>query len=134
MMFDPAESIDLNGNTGPFIQYGYARIQSILRRESPGDFRVNKLVKINDHELSLLKELADFPKIIAEAGKLLSPSVVANYIYGLVKAYNSFYQSVPILGEEDREVKKFRILLTYKVGQVIKDGMFLLGIDVPNRM
>lgn len=134
MMFDPAESIDLNGNTGPFIQYGYARIQSILRRESPGDFKVNILVKINDHELSLLKELADFPKIITEAGKLLSPSVVANYIYGLVKAYNSFYQSVPILGEEDQEVKKFRILLTYKVGQVIKDGMFLLGIDVPNRM
>ena len=91
MMFDPAESIDLNGNTGPFIQYGYARIQSILRREeSPGDFKVNILVKINDHELSLLKELADFSKIITEAGKLLSPSVVANYIYGLVKAYNSF--------------------------------------------
>jgi len=134
MMFDPAESIDLNGNTGPFIQYGYARIQSILRKESPEILKTDTAVKINDHEMLLLKNLADFPKVITESAKHLSPSIIANYIYGLVKSYNSFYQAVPILGEEDKRIREFRILLTYKIGLVVKDGMLLLGIDVPKRM
>jgi arginyl-tRNA synthetase len=134
MMFDPAESIDLNGNTGPFIQYGYARIQSILRKESPEILKTDTAVKINDHEMLLLKNLADFPKVITESAKYLSPSIIANYIYGLVKSYNSFYQAVPILGEEDKRIREFRILLTHKIGLVVKDGMLLLGIDVPKRM
>ena len=134
MMFDPAESIDLNGNTGPFIQYGYARIQSILRKESPEILKTDTTVKINDHEMLLLKNLADFPKVITESAKHLSPSIIANYIYGLVKSYNSFYQAVPILGEEDKRIREFRILLTHKIGLVVKDGMLLLGIDVPKRM
>ena len=134
MMFDPAESIDLNGNTGPFVQYGYARIQSILRKENPDDLKAKTSISLNDHELSLLKILAEFPKVITESGKYLSPSIIANYIYGLVKTYNSFYQMVPILSEENKDVRKFRVLLTYKTGEVIKDGMLLLGIDVPERM
>ena len=134
MMFDPAESIDLNGNTGPFIQYGYARIQSILRKETPDILQVKTSVNLNEYELLLLKNLSEFPKIITESAKYLSPSIIANYVYGLVKTYNSFYQSVPILGEDDKEIRKFRILLTYKTGFVIKEGMLLLGIDVPERM
>ena len=134
MMFDPAESIDLNGNTGPFIQYGYARIQSILRKEIPAEFKISYSIKINDHEMILLKTLAEFPKVISEAAKFLSPSVIANYTYSLVKSYNSFYQSAPILGEVNEDIRKFRLLLTYKVGMVIKDGMLLLGINVPDRM
>ncbi len=134
MMFDPAESIDLNGNTGPFIQYCYARIQSILRKENPDTLKVNTFVNINEQELKLLNILADYPKSLNESAKHLSPSIIANYTYSLVKAYNSFYQSVVILGESNDDLRKFRLLLSYKVGKVIKDSMLLLGINVPDKM
>ena len=134
MQFNPEESVDLNGNTGPFIQYTYARIQSILRKV--GTF--SKLAEIDlllePAEKTLLKDLSEFPSAIEEAGKSYSPAIIANYTYELVKNYNSFYQSLSILKEEDANKKAFRIAISYKVGTVIKLSMKLLGVDVPERM
>ena len=134
MQFNPEESVDLNGNTGPFIQYTYARIQSILRKV--GTF--SKLTEIDlllePAEKTLLKDLSEFPSAIEEAGKSYSPAIIANYTYELVKNYNSFYQSLSILKEEDANKKAFRIAISYKVGTVIKLSMKLLGVDVPERM
>ena len=134
MQFNPEESVDLNGNTGPFIQYTYARIQSILRKV--GTF--SKLAEIDlllePAEKTLLKDLSEFPSAIEEAGKSYSPAIIANYTYELVKNYNSFYQSLSILKEEDTNKKAFRIAISYKVGTVIKLSMKLLGVDVPERM
>ena len=134
MQFNPEESVDLNGNTGPFIQYTYARIQSILRKV--GTF--SKLTEIDlllePAEKTLLKDLSEFPSAIEEAGKSYSPAIIANYAYELVKNYNSFYQSLSILKEEDANKKAFRIAISYKVATVIKLSMKLLGVDVPERM
>ncbi|WP_010250220.1 arginine--tRNA ligase [Myroides injenensis] len=134
MMFNPKESVDFAGNTGPFIQYTYARIQSILRK---ADFDYSKEIKgitLDIKEKELLKLLEEFPIVIQDAARTHSPALIANYVYELVREYNSFYQTVSILGEEDNDLKIFRVQLSQKVGLVIKDAFTLLGIAVPDRM
>ncbi|MFP9100573.1 arginine--tRNA ligase [Flavobacterium sp. RHBU_24] len=136
ILFDPKESVDFAGNTGPFIQYTYARIQSLLRR---ADFDTSvtlsvEEVNLHEKEKELLKIVAQFPDVIQNAAAGHSPALVANYVYELVKEYNSFYQSVPVLGAEVHNEKVFRIQLSKKVGEVIKSAFGLLGIGVPERM
>ncbi|MDM1496144.1 arginine--tRNA ligase [Myroides odoratimimus] len=134
MMFNPKESVDFAGNTGPFIQYTYARIQSILRK---ADFDYTSEIKgitLDPKEKELLKLLEEFPVVIQDAARTHSPALIANYVYELVREYNSFYQTVSILGEEDTVLKAFRVQLSEKVGMVIKDAFSLLGIAVPDRM
>ncbi|MCR4765878.1 MAG: arginine--tRNA ligase [Bacteroidaceae bacterium] len=138
MTFNPQESIDFNGNTGPFIQYTYARIRSVLRKANeaglviPSDLNLD--VQLNDKEESLIQHLADFPATIAEAAKNYSPSSIANYIYDLVKEYNQFYHDFSILREENEQLKLFRLTLSANVAKVIQLAMSLLGIEVPERM
>ena len=135
MVFNPAESIDLNGNTGPFIQYAHARIQSLLTKaESLGHTKLYDNVEINAKEQELIKLMNDYPAAIREAGKLYSPAIIANYIYELVKEFNNFYQTVDILREEDAQKLAFRLCLSEMVGKVIKSSMLLLGVNVPNKM
>lgn len=135
MVFNPAESIDLNGNTGPFIQYAHARIQSLLTKaESLGHTKLYDNVEINAKEQELIKLINDYPAAIREAGKLYSPAIIANYIYELVKEFNNFYQTVDILREEDAQKLAFRLCLSEMVGEVIKSSMLLLGVNVPNKM
>ncbi len=134
ILFDPKESVDFNGNTGPFIQYTYARIQSILRK---ADFDYNSTIysgELEAKEKDLVKKMLEFPAVISLAANTFSPAVVANYTYDLVKEYNSFYQSVSILGETDESKKVFRVQLSDKIGQIIQRAFALLGIDVPERM
>ena len=137
MLFNPEESVDFQGNTGPFIQYTYARIQSILRK---ADFKFGEdvpkasLGALDSKEKQLLKDLGQFPQVVAEAAQQYSPALVANYTFELVKNFNSFYQQVSILGEPDQHHKQFRVQLTQKVGEVIRDATALLGIAVPQRM
>ena len=136
ILFDPEASIDFNGNTGPFIQYTYARIQSILRKAT-FDYKhpLNAMeAPLHPKEKSVLKQLALFPEIIIQAAQNYSPAIVANYTYDLVKEYNSFYQSVPILGCDNSIQKILRTQLSMKVGEVIKAAFGLLGIAVPERM
>ena len=134
MMFDPKESIDLNGHTGPFIQYGYARIKSLLnKKKSTKDFIV-KDVEFKSQELELIKSISIFPEIIRQSSQELSPAILANYLFSLVKAYNSFYQSCPILKEEDENIVEFRLKVSDLTSRIIKKGMFILGIKVPERM
>jgi arginyl-tRNA synthetase len=133
MLFNPEESIDLQGNTGPFIQYAYARIQSLLSKT--GKHEVQIINKLEESELNLIKELGEFPKILAVAAQNYSPAEIANYTYELVKSYNQFYQSVPsIVNETDAAQKALRVNISYSVSHVIKTAMHLLGIEVPNRM
>ncbi|EHQ43596.1 arginine--tRNA ligase [Myroides odoratus] len=134
ILFNPEESVDFAGNTGPFIQYAYARIQSILRRADFDLSVVSPAIALDPKEKEIIKLLEDFPEVIQNAAKSHSPALVANYVYDLVKEYNSFYQSVSILGEEDLTLKTFRVQLSQKVGLVIQDAFSLLGIAVPNRM
>jgi len=134
MMFNPEESVDFNGNTGPFIQYTYARIQSILRK-SDFDYSQNTAnTELHEKEKELVKQVSLFPEIIQNAAQNHSPALVANYTYDLVKEFNSFYQNVSILGEENHDKKVFRVQLANKVGQTIKNAFGLLGINVPERM
>ena len=133
MLFDPIESIDFNGNTGPFIQYTYARIQSLVRKYH-GEITNINLVEICNEEKHLIKKIIDFPSIIQESANNYSPSVISNYIYNLVKEYNSYYQNIPILNTEDDDIITFRVALSEMTGRVIKSAMRLLGISVPNRM
>ncbi|QCX39809.1 arginine--tRNA ligase [Aureibaculum algae] len=136
ILFDPKESIDFQGNTGPFIQYTYARIQSILRK-ADFDYALvsngNETV-LEDKEKSVLKQLALFPEVVQQAAENYSPAVIANYTYDLVKEYNSFYQSIPILAAEDEQEKIFRVQLSKKTSEVIKSAFDMLGIEVPERM
>ena len=138
MTFNPQESIDFNGNTGPFIQYTYARIRSVLRKAAeagltvPTNLQLN--IQLNDKEESLIQHLADFPVTIAEAAKDYSPSDIANFTYDLVKEYNQFYHDFSILREENEQVKLFRLALSENVAKVIRLAMSLLGIEVPERM
>jgi arginyl-tRNA synthetase len=134
MMFDPKESIDLNGNTGPFIQYTYARIQSILRNAEIDTNTINTDINLEGAEKEMIQHILDYNQVISRAGEEQSPALVANYVYDLVKLYNSFYQSIDILKEENVDLRNFRILLSKKVGQMIKSGMALLGVNVPNQM
>jgi arginyl-tRNA synthetase len=134
MMFNPEESVDFAGNTGPFIQYTYARIQSILRK-ADFDFKSNvKEESLHQKEKELIKQIALFPEVIKDAANNHSPALIANYTYELVKEYNSFYQTVSILGEENQAKKIFRVQLSYKVAETIKLAFKLLGIEVPERM
>ena len=130
--FNPQESIDFQGNTGPFIQYTYARIQSILRRAETCE--LPKSVSLHPKEKELIKLLSLFPEVIQNAADTYSPALIANYVYDLVKEFNSFYQNVSILGEEDTDKRSLRVHLSRKVGEVIAIGFDLLGIEVPERM
>ena len=133
ILFDPKSSVDFQGNTGPFIQYTYARIQSIIRKAN-FDFSSNVSVQLHEKEKELLKQLALFTETIQQAATNYSPAVIANYTYDLVKEFNSFYQNVSILGEENKDKKIFRVQLSNKVAATIKIAFSLLGIQVPERM
>ncbi len=138
MLFNPQESIDFNGNTGPFIQYTYARIQSVLRKAADRGFEINRTIdgKVtpSSKELQLIKLVSQFPGAVKEAGEMYSPALIANYIYELVKEFNQFYHEFPMLTEENAEVRNLRIVLAETVGKTVRNGMKLLGIDVPERM
>ncbi|MCA4775619.1 arginine--tRNA ligase [Empedobacter stercoris] len=133
ILFDPKESVDFNGNTGPFIQYTFARIQSLLRKESPKDFDANS-IQLNDVEKEIIRALYDFEDTINKAAVEMSPALIANYVYELVKLFNSFYQNNPILKNEDENVKNFRLYLSQWVANTIQNSLRLLGIGVPKRM
>lgn len=139
MLFNPQESIDFNGNTGPFIQYTYARICSIISKaEQMGinikDVHLDTTLALNSKEKEVLKTISSFGSVIQEAGKSFSPSLIANYVYGLAKLFNAFYQDCSILKEQDENVKCQRVCLAYLTSVVIRNAMYLLGIDVPQRM
>ena len=135
MTFNPKESIDFNGNTGPFLQYTYARIQSILRK-SQDDIDATDITTVvpNDKETALIQRLIDFGTVVSEAGKNYSPALIANYAYDLAKEFNQFYHDYSILREEDTQVRVFRLKLARTVAQVLKRAVWLLGIEVPERM
>lgn len=134
MLFNPKESVDFAGNTGPFIQYTYARIQSILRKAAISDCDFDTSSKLNTNEKDLVKLIHDYPETVQLAGVTHSPAVIANYTYDLVKLYNSFYQNVSIFNEEDAALQMMRIQLSAVVGDIIKRSMKLLGIEVPEQM
>lgn len=134
ILFNPAESVDFAGNTGPFIQYTYARIQSILRKANFDWSTTIAQLELHEKEKELLKQIELYPEVIQNAAQQHSPALIANYTYDLVKEYNSFYQSVSILGEENTTKKIFRVQLSKKVSDTIKSAFSLLGIEVPERM
>lgn len=138
MIFNPKESIDFNGNTAPFIQYTHARIKSVLRNaESQGIFvneKLNDSLSLSKKEESLIQTLYNYPSIVSQAGVEFNPALIANYIYDLVKEYNQFYHDFPILKEADENLRDLRLILSANVAKVIKDGMDLLSIEVPERM
>lgn len=134
MLFNPKESIDFNGNTGPFIQYTYARIRSVLRRAEGFDAKATPVCEPNAKECALIQKVADFPGVVAEAGKSYSPALIANYAYDLAKEYNQFYHDYSILKEEDADKRDFRLLLSFVVARTLKGAMSLLGIEMPERM
>lgn len=133
ILFDPKESVDFNGNTGPFIQYTYARIQSILRKESPAEFDL-KSIEINEAEIEIIRHLYNFEETIQKAAEDLSPALVANYVYDLVKLFNSFYQNHSVLKAENENLKWFRLHLSSWVATVIASSLNLLGIGAPEKM
>lgn len=134
MLFNPEDSIDFNGNTGPFIQYTYARIQSVLRKADSTSIVLNKATALNDKELSLIQRLTEFPAQVRQAGDEFSPAVLCNYAYSLACDFNSFYHDYSILNEPDTEKRTMRLMLSASVAKVIRTAMELLGIEVPNRM
>ena len=136
MLFNPEESIDFNGNTGPFIQYTYARIRSILRKaEAEGLVaKTSDSISLNEKEIALIQKMSEYGAAVAQAGKDYSPSGIANYCYELTKAFNQFYHDYSILGAETQELKQLRLALAKNVAKTIKNGMNLLGIEVPERM
>ena len=138
MTFNPKESIDFNGNTGPFIQYTYARIQSVLRKAAESGIVIPEQIpagiELSEKEEGLIQMVADFAAVVKQAGEDYSPSIIANYTYDLVKEYNQFYHDYSILREENEAVKVFRIALSANVAKVVRLGMNLLGIEVPSRM
>ncbi len=136
MTFNPEESIDFNGNTGPFIQYTCARIKSILRKASEQgiDIKEVKGITLQEKEVSLIQNLTSYPSIVEQAGKDFSPALIANYVYDLVKEYNQFYQTSPILKEENAETMNMRLMLSACTVKVIESGMSLLGIEMPEKM
>ena len=137
MLFNPAESIDFNGNTAPFIQYTHARIQSLLRKAAENQIVLSDNLEMSAlpaAELELIKRLYEFPQVVLNAGESFSPALIANYIYDLAKEFNRFYQETPIFKEADEKLRALRLQLSQWVGIVIKNGMSLLGIDVPDKM
>ena len=138
MLFNPAESIDFNGNTGPFIQYTYGRIRSILRKAAEAGITIpdtfTAQAELSEKEIGLIQMMAEFPAVVKQAGTDYNPSCIANYCYDLVKEYNQFYHDFSILREEDENKKTFRLMLSAEVSKIIHIGMGLLGIEVPERM
>ena len=137
MLFNPEESIDFNGNTGPFIQYTYARIRSILRKASPNPLQVEgamKAVELSNKEVELIQKMSEYGAAVEQAGKDYSPSGIANYCYELTKVFNQFYHDFSILNEPDEQKKTVRLMLAKNVAKIIKNAMALLGIEVPERM
>ena len=135
ILFDPKASIDFNGNTGPFIQYTHARIETLLKRVEGCIFEnLETTLQLNEKEREIIKQLCNYPEVVSLAGAQYSPALIANYIYDLVKCYNAFYQNFSILGTENKDLKNFRIALSKKVAEVIRNGSSLLGFKVPNRM
>lgn len=138
MTFNPKESIDFNGNTGPFIQYTYARIQSVLRKAAEAGIVIPQVlpanIELSEKEEGLIQMVADFAAVVRQAGEDYSPSGIANYVYDLVKEYNQFYHDFSILREENEDVKLFRVTLSANIAKVVRLGMGLLGIEVPDRM
>ena len=138
ILFDPKESIDFQGNTGPFIQYTYARIQSIMRKYAEmggrNEAAVEKVSGLHEKEKALLKSITLFPSVVQDAADSYSPAIIANYVYDLVKDFNSFYQNVSILGEEEESKRDFRVMLSKKIGEIIAESFKMLGIQVPERM
>lgn len=138
MTFNPKESIDFNGNTGPFIQYTHARIQSILRKAAEQGISIPSTlsadISLSVKEEGLVQQVAEYASIVKQAGDEYNPALIANYIYDLVKEYNQFYHDYTILKEENTDLKNFRLILSDNVGRVVKSGMSLLGIEVPDRM
>lgn len=134
ILFDPKSSIDLNGNTGPFIQYTHARIRSLLRKAGEVPTDLPNIEALGEEEKELIISLSRFPEVVHEAGAKYSPALVANYTYDLVKQYNHFYQTSPVLKEENAELRHLRLILTETTGDVVKSAMGLLGIQVPERM
>lgn len=138
MTFNPKESIDFNGNTGPFIQYTHARIRSVLRKAAESGINLpiqaNPATELNDKEVSLIQHMEAFKNVVEEAAATYSPALIANYTYDLVKEFNQFYHDYSILHEPDADKRDMRLLLSANVAKVIKNGMNLLGIDVPDRM
>ena len=138
MTFNPKESIDFNGNTGPFIQYTYARIRSVLRKAAESGIVLPATLPtgytLSEKEENLIQMLADYASVVREAGSAYSPALIANYTYDLVKEYNQFYHDFSILREEDEALKRFRLALSANVAKIVKSGMALLGIEVPERM
>ncbi|MBS9768519.1 MAG: arginine--tRNA ligase [Flavobacteriaceae bacterium] len=137
MTFNPKESIDFNGNTGPFVQYTYARIQSLLRKANDRNIKFGTVfanLKPEERELYLIQQLLDFANVVSSACEESSPALIANYVYALAKEFNQFYHDCPILKEEKQEVVAFRLLISQQVGKIIKSAMELLGAGVPDRM
>lgn len=134
MLFNPKESIDFNGNTGPFIQYTYARIRSIIRKAEDFDASNVKVAIPNEKESTLIQKIADFPAIVEESGKNYSPALIANYAYDLAKEYNQFYHDYSIMKESNREVRDLRLLISYTTARTLKSAMSLLGIEMPEKM
>ena len=134
MLFNPEESIDFNGNTGPFIQYTYARIRSILRKAPSTPSTPSSLSTLNDKEIELIQKMSEYGAAVEQAGKDYSPSGIANYCYELTKVFNQFYHDYSILNEEDEQKRQVRLAIARNVGKIIKNGMALLGIEVPERM
>ena len=138
MLFNPEESIDFNGNTGPFIQYTYARIRSILRKASPNPLQregaIGSVAPLSEKEIELIQKMSEFGAAVEQAGKDYSPSGIANYCYELTKVFNQFYHDYSILNEPDEQKKAVRLVIAKNVAKIIKNGMSLLGIEVPERM
>jgi arginyl-tRNA synthetase len=133
MLFNPKESIDFNGNTGPFLQYTYARIRSVLRRGEEVDAQSLSAIP-NEKEATLIRKVGDFPAVVAEAGRTYSPALIANYCYDLAKEYNQFYHDYSILKEEDANVRALRLSISAVVARTLKTGVALLGMEMPERM
>ena len=135
MLFNPKESIDFNGNTGPFIQYTYARIRSVLRKAAEAGYTgQGELAEPNAKEATLIQKVDDFRNVVAEAGRTYSPALIANYCYDLAKEYNQFYHDYSIMREEDASKRNLRILLSEVVARTLRTALGLLGIEVPERM
>ena len=136
MTFNPKESIDFNGNTGPFIQYTYARIRSVLRKAEQSGVKIGNYMTVepNEKEIAVIQALADFPSVVQKAGQIYSPALIANYAYELVKLFNQFYHDYTILGEADEAVRSLRLAICQAVAATVKTAMGLLGINVPERM
>ena len=135
MLFNPRESIDFEGNTGPFVQYTYARICSLQRKAKDLNYTAAVTVKdIAQKEKDLIIKTYEFSKVIGESAATYNPSLVANYVYDIVKEYNQYYHDYPVLKEENAEQRSLRLAVSQQVGTVIRNGMWLLGIDVPEKM